>query len=158
MNITVQKKKVIVKNINLTPSQKKIIKKLIKSGLYKLKGKKKTIVYTKNPKWNNLLNNIDRYPHLFLLANIMNIQMKAEYADKIPCIIADNIGGPEFKNFLNVSKTQYIKMFNKLKLHRFNNKMSERFYLAVQKIHTDYNNHASNICENSTKEYHNCQL
>jgi len=42
-------------------------------------------------------------------------------------------------------------MFKIKKFHKFNDIMAENFYSGIQKIHTDYNNDASNIWKNKPK-------
>jgi len=58
---------------------------------------------------------------------------------------------PGLAPLLNLKKEQIREIFNRKKLHRFNEEMAENFYSAIQKIHDNYNNDASNIWKGNPK-------
>jgi len=125
--------------------QERIVEILIKRGKELLKQPYRKVEFAGNPEADNLLNDIKTFPHAFVLACIMDRQMKAERAWLIPYEISKEIGGFEFSRLLKISRDRFKEIFNRKSLHRFNDTMAENFYLGIQKIHKDYNDDASNI-------------
>jgi len=64
--------------------QKQIVEILVKKGSELLNQPYKKIEFTQNPNADDLLNNIKEFPHAFVLACIMDRQMKSEKALSIP--------------------------------------------------------------------------
>jgi len=125
--------------------QDKIVKILIKKGKELLKQPYTNIKFIGNLEADDLLNDIKNFPHAFVLACIMDRQIKAESAWLIPYEISKEIGGFEFSRLTKISQDRFKEIFNRKSLHRFNNTMAENFYLGIQKIHKDYNDDAANI-------------
>jgi len=125
----------------------KIVKILIQKGQDLFKRPYKRIEFTKNPEADKFLNNLKEYPHAFVLACIMDRQMKAERAWLIPYEIYKEIGSFKFSELLKLSLSQIKEIFKRKNLHRFNDIMAKNFYSAIQKIHDDYDEDASNIWE-----------
>jgi len=126
-------------------NKEKIVEILIQKGQDLFSQPYKRIEFTKDPEADKFLNNLKEYPHAFVLACIMDRQMKAERAWLIPYKIFKEIGGFEFSRLLKLDATQILKIFKNKNLHRFNETMAKNFYLGIQKIHRDYNGNASNI-------------
>ncbi len=123
-----------------------IVKKLISEGKKLLDSPKKEINYkTDIAEAENLLNDIVKHPHIFVLACVMDRQIKAERAWSIPYLVGKEISSYKFSEFLKLSLPDVKRIFNKKKLHRFNDMMSENFYSAIQDIHLKYNGDASMI-------------
>ena len=125
--------------------QEKIIEILIERGNVLFKQPYRKIEFTKNPEADDLLNNLEEFPHAFVLASIMDRQIKAEKAWLIPYEISKEIGGFEFSRLLRLNQHDFKRIFRKRNLHRFNDVMAENFYFGIQKIHRDYDNDAANI-------------
>ncbi|OHB87923.1 MAG: iron-sulfur cluster loop [Planctomycetes bacterium RIFCSPHIGHO2_02_FULL_50_42] len=132
-------------------SQKEIVESLIKRGNELLKQPYKKIEFSKDPKADELLNNIREFPHAFVLACIMDRQIKAERAWLIPYEIYKEINSFEFSKLLLLDLNKTKEIFVRKSLHRFNDMMAENFFFAIRKIHSDYNDDASNIWENHPK-------
>lgn len=132
-------------------NQEKIVKILIRKGKELFNQPYKKIEFTKNPEADNLLNNLKEYPHAFVLACIMDRQIKAEKAWLIPYKISKEIGTFKFSKLLSLKLSEIKKIFKRKNLHRFNEVMAENFYFAIQKIHKDYNDDASNIWKDRPK-------
>jgi len=132
-------------------NKKEIAEILIVKGkeLFDLPYKK--IKFTKNPEADDLLNDLKNYPHAFVLGCIMDRQMKAEKAWIIPYKVFKEIGGSEFSKLLALRQVTIENIFKQNNLHRFNDIMAKYFYLAIQKIHNDYDDNAFNIWENTPK-------
>lgn len=135
--------------------QKETIKKLTKFGEELLN---KPIDFFENAKKiekeekseaNNLLKNIKKFPHAFVLACIMDRQIKDEKAWLVPYKIKKEIGSFDFKKLAKLKQEEIETIFRKEKLVRYWKDMAEYFYRAVQKIKEDYNGDASKIWENN---------
>ena len=87
------------------------------------------------------LNDIENTPHAFVLACLMDRQIKAERAWSIPYRIKVIVGSCNIDDLARVSLEEYknIFNFNRNILHRFNDIMAEVFYSAVQDIKVKYN-------------------
>jgi endonuclease-3 len=77
------------------------------------------------------LNDIENTPHAFVLACLMDRQVKAERAWSIPFRIKEIIGSFKIDDLASVSLEEYKNIFNRNVLHRFNDTMAEVFYSAV---------------------------
>ncbi|MCD6283990.1 iron-sulfur cluster loop [bacterium] len=132
-------------------NKEKIVEILINKGKELFNQPYKKIEFTEKPEADELLNNLKDYPHAFVLACIMDRQIKAEKAWLIPYEISKEIGSFKFSKLLGLNLIQLKKIFRKRNLHRFNDIMAENFYLVIQKIHKDYKDDASNIWKNKPK-------
>ena len=101
--------------------------------------------FTGNSDADNLLNDLQNYSHAFVLACIMDRQIRAEKAWMIPYEIKTEIGTFDFTQLLSHNLDNIKKIFIKRKLHRFNETMANNFYLGIRMIHDVYEDKASNI-------------
>jgi endonuclease III len=103
----------------------------------------------------DLVNDLKHYPHAFVLGCIMDAQIKADNAWRIPHRIRRLLKGDfSLETLCRKSPAWYRKAFAQNSLHRFNNEKAEAFYLAVHKIKDEYGGDASRIWAGrpSTKE------
>ena len=96
---------------------------------------------------NRKLNDLDHFPHLFVLACLMDRQTKAERAWAIPYIICKRLCNNhfDFQSLSQLGQREIIDFFIHNKLHRFGKVAGETFFAAIQKINTDYYGDASKI-------------
>jgi len=94
---------------------------------------------------NDFLNDIENKPHAYVLACLMDRQIKAERAWSIPYKIKEIEGSFEIGDLAKVSLDEYKHIFNSNTLHRFNDTMAGVFYSAVQDIKHKYDGDASKI-------------
>lgn len=132
-------------------SQEKIIEILVKRGNELFCMPYQKVKFTGNSEADDLLNNLNQFPHAFVLACIMDRQMKAERAWLIPYYVSQEIGRFEFEKLLKLDLDYLKEIFKKRSLHRFNDTMAENFYFAIQLIHAKYNNDASKIWKDKPK-------
>lgn len=132
-------------------SQDKIVETLVNRGneLFGLPYKK--VEFTGNSDADDLLNNIHQFPHAYILACVMDRQIKAERAWLIPYHISQEISSFDFERLLKLDLNSLKEIFKRKSLHRFNDTMAENFYSAIQLIHTKYQNNASNIWKDNPK-------
>lgn len=98
-----------------------------------------------------MLNNLKQFPHAFVLACVMDRQIKAERAWLIPYYVSKEIGGFEFEKLKKLNLASLKDIFKKRSLHRFNETMAENFYSAIQLISEKYNGDASKIWEDNPR-------
>lgn len=132
-------------------NQEKIVEILVERGNELFGTPYQKLKFTGNSEADNLLNNLNQFPHAFVLACVMDRQMKAERAWLIPYYISQEIGGFEFEKLLKLDLNYLKGIFKKRSLHRFNDTMAENFYSAIQLIHTKYNDDALKIWKDKPK-------
>ncbi len=128
-----------------------IMHKIVKIGKARFKNLKNTIVRhqpTLDNDADNYYNDIENYPHIYVLACLMDKQIKAEKAWHIPFEVCTYFGAFDMPSLAQIPQEQIKNYFLECKPHRFNVEMAEVFYDAVQKIHTVYNDDASLIWKN----------
>jgi endonuclease-3 len=94
---------------------------------------------------NELLNNISDYPHAYVLACLMDRQVKAERAWIIPYMVYEEVKTFNIEDLYRLSLKTIKNLFQKKKLHRFNDTMAEIFYYAIIDIIRKYNGNAAKI-------------
>lgn len=132
-------------------SQDKIIDTLIDRGQQLLEQPYKRIRFTKDDEADDLLNNLKEFPHAFVLACIMDRQIKAEKAWRIPYKIAEEMDGFEFSRLDRMNLEDIIGVFRRKKLHRFNDTMARNFHEGINKIRDMYQGDACRIWRNKPK-------
>lgn len=131
--------------LDLTAEQDEKLNELIEKGKKVLDSPRHYINFTGIKETDDLINNIEEYPHLFVLSCIMGRQIKAEKAWGITYTLMKDLGGFEFNKLLKLDLEKLIEIFNEKRLHRFNNDMAKNFYNGVQKINETYDGDASKI-------------
>ena len=131
---------------NKNMSESSIRDKLIERGEKLFRAPKQPIPFTKEPQADALLNDLDDHPHAFVLACIMDRQIKAERAWLIPYLISQKIGGFSMEKLIALSPDDVNRLMKEPEpLHRFVDKMSRYFYSAVQRIKNNYGGNAALI-------------
>lgn len=124
----------------------KITERLVEQGQKLFEAKKGLVKFTELPKANRLLNDLQNYPHAFVLASIMDRQIRAELAWLIPFRVSERLGGFYFSDLASLSVGKIRKLMQRPKpLHRFPEEMSNNFYQAIQRIKDCYGGDASRI-------------
>ncbi len=111
--------------------------------------KRHLIPFVNDIEQDEFLNDIDNTPHAYVLACLMDRQIKAERAWSIPFRIKEIIGSFKVDDLVGVSLEEYKNIFSRNALHRFNDTMAEVFYAAVHDIKVKYNGDASRIWSNN---------
>ena len=105
--------------------------------------------FVDDEKQNQFLNDLNRYPHAFVLACIMDKQINAEKAWAIPYKVYEELGNFDIDFLIKISLDKYKKIFDDGNYHRFNDKCANEFYEAIHKIKNDYEGDASKIWSNN---------
>jgi endonuclease-3 len=66
---------------------------LVKRGRTLFDAPRERVQFTKIDEADRLLNDLDRYPHAFVIACVMDRQIRAERAWLIPHAVAERLGG-----------------------------------------------------------------
>ena len=127
-------------------TERKIKNRLVKHGKEHMRKRPKLIEFTGVNEYDVLLNDLEKFPHAFVIACVMDRQIKAELAWAIPYKLKERIGNFNFDTLHSLSEKQIKKLLNSPSpLHRFTDKMSVCLYSAIQIIGDVYNGDASLI-------------
>ena len=116
------------------------IKLLIEKSKKLFKEDKAIVHLVNDEKQNKFLNDLENYPHAFVLACLMDKKIKAERAWAIPYKIYK-----ELKSFDIYKLKEKGKGYYKNKFHIFNNDMAEVFYNGICRIIDKYEGKANKI-------------
>jgi len=129
-----------------TMNTQRITETLIAKGrsLWELPGE--LVRFTGNPEADRLLNDLEATSHAFVLACIMDRQVKAEKAWLVPYLISQKLDSFEFQVLAGLGVEEIIKLMTiPQPLHRFPEQMAKNLYAAIQLIAEKYNGKASTI-------------
>ena len=123
---------------------------LVQKGEELFRAPSRVVRFTGQPEADALLNDLANHPHAFVLACVMDRQIKAERAWLIPHLFSKKLGGFSFQRLRALSLPDIRNlMVLPEPLHRFPEKMSRNFHDAVRMIADDYQGDAANIWRNS---------
>jgi endonuclease III len=97
---------------------------------------------------NAIIKEIDTVPHSFVLGCLMDRQIDAERAWKIPHAVFSAFKTNNIDDLAQIKLEEYTKLFERESLHRFNPTMADVFLQGVLRIKTKYNGIASQIWSN----------
>jgi len=127
-------------------TERKIKNRLLKHGNALMQESAGPIEFTGVHEYDALLNDLDNYPHAFVVACVMDRQIKAELAWAIPYKLKERIGSYEFDALFSLSEKQINEYMNApTHLHRYTDKMAPCLYSAIQIIGDKYDGDASLI-------------
>ena len=127
-------------------SEARIKNRLVKHGQAHMQERRRYTEFTGVSDYDDLLNNLEDYPHAFVIACVMDRQIKAEKAWSIPTVLGERIGSFEFDALQELTQSQVRGYFTKpTPLHRYTEKMVECLYSAIHVIGDKYNGDASRI-------------
>lgn len=93
-----------------------------------------------------LLNDIEHYPHAFVIGCVMDRQVKAERAWGIPARIRERVGSFEFQDLVSLRSSELTAAFQKPKaIHRYPKTMARLCHSAIQRIQEEWNGDARSI-------------
>jgi len=122
------------------------MEKIVQIGIDRLNhSKREFIQFTYDDRADKLMNDIDNNPHVYVLACLMDRQIRAEKAWAIPQKIFDILRTHNLNELAEIKKERFIEIFEENKLHRFNSEMANIFYHGVQDIKIKYKGDASLI-------------
>lgn len=119
---------------------------LINHGQRLFKRPREFVKFTQIREADELLNDLGEHPQAFVLACIMDRQIKAEKAWAIPFRFAQKLGTFSFSRLESLTLRDVRDLMMKPEpLHRYSEKMSKSFHAAVTFIAKKYNRDAAKI-------------
>lgn len=119
---------------------------LVQKGYDRLSIPRVPVKFTGEKEADDLLNDIDRHPHAFVIASIMDRQQKAEKAWRIPYELKQRLGFFDFENLAKLVDISPEKisdaMLQPTSLHRFPNEMSKNLLAAIKHIKDEFEGNA----------------
>ena len=126
--------------------QEAIQKRLIEEGRKQFAAPPVFHKFTGVPEADEMMNDIKSYPHAFVLACIMDRQVKFERAWIIPYKLLRRHGDFSMRALSELSLTDIRRLMTKPEsLHRFIDIMSRNIHSAIERISTTYRGDASKI-------------
>lgn len=127
-------------------NENEIRDRLVEHGNALFKAPREPIRFTEHNDADRLLNDLKHHPHAFVLASVMDRQIKAERAWLIPFRFMEKLGSFSMETLLKQSESDVRRLMSEPEpLHRFVNIMSNYFFKAVQRIAQQYASDASGI-------------
>ena len=131
-------------------NEKRIRHRLVQKGRALFHAPRQLIQFTGNPNADALLNDLATFPHAFVLACLMDRQIKAEKAWLIPLRISEKVGDFSMSTLASLTREDVTDLMTRPDpLHRFVDTMAGIFWSGVQRIRTDYADDASKIWANT---------
>ena len=130
-----------------------IVQRLVDRGRDFLSAPPAPVDYTPgDPEANALVNDLQDHPHAFVIACVMDRQIKAERAWQIPHRLRQRLGTFEFDELKRLSRQHVADAMTKPDpLHRYVNRMSENLFAAIQRIANIHDGQADLIWEGKPK-------
>lgn len=124
-----------------------VINFLIQNGRERLLDPRKNIDFTGVEEVDSVLNDIENYPHIFLLGAQMDRGIESRVAWEIPYKAHQFAGLKDlgFAEFRKASIEDLVKVFIANNLHRYPAKMARIFYNTLEHIESAYEGNAARI-------------
>jgi len=120
--------------------------RLVERGQKLFNDSKQLNQFTRIPEADALLNDLENHPHAFVLACIMDRQVKAEKAWVIPYRFAQKLGEFSIERLEKLSLREVNRIMSHPEpLHRYIEIMSQLFHSGIQRIRGHYDGDASHI-------------
>jgi endonuclease-3 len=129
------------------PSGREVVeRRLVALGKKYLRSGPEFVRFTGDEQLDRHLNDIERYPHLFVLGCVADYQVKAEKAWAVPLALAARAGGMGFRTMNRLTGRQIRSvMRGPPALHRFPMAVADRMRKALDLIGQKYRGDASAI-------------
>lgn len=134
----------------MTGREARIQEILVKRGRELFDAERALVRFTDLPEADALLNDIENTPHAFVLACVMDKQIKAERAWLIPYRLSEKLGAFEFSVLQGLAPERVENLMTLPEpLHRFPTKMATEFHQAIRLLDERYGGNASLIWANN---------
>jgi endonuclease III len=131
---------------NMKPDGRWIRDELVEHGRRLFNAPKQLVRFTGDGAADALLNDLVNYPHSFVLACVMDRQIKAERAWFIPYHFKEKLGAFSIERLSSLSLNDVKRLMSHPQpLHRFADKMSYLFHAATHRIVDQYGGNATLI-------------
>ncbi len=125
---------------------RRIARLLVARGRREFESNSPSSDFTADALANALVTDFRKYPHAFVIACIMDRQIKAERAWEIPFRIQERLGSFEFLKLERLSERNCIRLMRRPSpLHRYPETMGKNMHAAIALIAEKYGGDASQI-------------
>jgi len=122
---------------------------LVNEGMRMLNAPKKPRQFTQKVPADELLNDLENFPHAFVIGCLMDRQIKAQLAWKIPYQLKQRLGSFDFQTLYSLCHKEpdsiYELVIKPTKLHRYSDTMTKNLISAIKIIADEYEGDASKI-------------
>lgn len=124
-----------------------IVRWLVRAGNRAVSAERGPIKFSPKPHVNELLNDIENHPHLFVLGIQMDRGIESALAWEVPFRVREELAlkSFDFKAFREPPIEDLVKVFIMTGLHRYPAKMARIFYNTLEHIEQDYDSDAQQI-------------
>jgi len=128
-------------------AKKSISKYLIQEGWKYFNAPRKFLDFTDgNKPANEMINDIENQPHSFVIACLMDTQIKAERAWQVPYELKHRMGFFDFETLKTLSQGAIRRFMSEPTcLHRYKTNKADCLYELIHKIEKEYDGDVSNI-------------
>ena len=124
----------------------RIRERLIDEGYEELQRPPSPMEFSGHPEADQLVNDVDHYPHAFVLACLADRQIRTERAWSMPFEIRRRLGSFEFDDLAQLAESDWLQLLSgPPSLHRFPERMAEVLHRAVDRIGARYEGYAAHI-------------
>ena len=124
-----------------------IVNTLVRGGNHALHAERGPIKFSPKPRVNEVLNDIETHPHLFVLGIQMDRGIESALAWEVPFRVREELGlkSFDFAEFCEPSIEDLVKVFIGTGLHRYPAKMARIFHNTLGHIAQAYEGQAQRI-------------
>lgn len=128
---------------------RRIAEVLMAKGWEFFRSPRQLVAFTGNHEADLVLNDLDRTPHAYVIACVMDRQVKAELAWLVPYRLSSRLGGFEFERLRPLSLEDVTRLMGEPEpLHRFPVIMAAHLHAAIRTIQREYEGNAARIWDN----------
>jgi len=129
-------------------TRERLRERLVGEGQAILDTRPKPMPFTGEPEADALLNDLAGHPHAFVFGCLVDIQMPAERAWRVPLLVRQRVGSFEFVDLAELSEAGWMRVMREpFPAHRFSEKMATVLYRATRRIAALYAGDAAKIWE-----------
>ncbi len=133
----------------VTPPLASLRDRLVAEGTAALSARPAPVAFTHDQAADALLNDLAGHPHAFVCAALVDRQVTAEIAWRLPDKIRTRLGSFEFVDLVRLSDADWLRLIRKPEpAHRFPEIMAKTLHLAIQRMAARYDGDASRIWAN----------
>lgn len=126
--------------------QEALLKCLLEEAQQRLASPPAFVEFTGSRQADVLVNDLERYPHAYVVACIMDRQMPAKKAWAVPHLLRERLGYFDFPSLAKTDLRAFSGAMNDpTPIHRFPKLMAENVYAAIQRIAQVYGGDAARI-------------
>lgn len=115
------------------------------TGLF-VERRQQVVPFTGDEQADRLLSDLRAHPHAFVLACLMDRQIKAKQAWMIPYLLSQELGDFSMGTLAKMTRRKVVRLMSKPKsLHRFPRTMGWILHAGIQRVAVEYGGDASRI-------------